>query len=84
MSEYKPHITEKKKQEIQEIKKLHSEYKVIGVVNLENLPAFNYMKIKSQLRGKVIIKYTKKRLMKLAFKVVLLEDIKLLKELGRR
>lgn len=80
MSEYKPHITEKKKQEIAEIKKLCSEYKVTGIVNLENLPAFNYMKIKSQLRGKVVIKYSKKRLFKLAFDGIEDPKIKELKE----
>ncbi|MFH1592097.1 MAG: 50S ribosomal protein L10 [Candidatus Woesearchaeota archaeon] len=75
MTGYKPKISESKRKDIEEIKKLSQEYKVLAIANLKNLPAFNLMKIKSKLKGKLILKYTKKRLMKIAFDE--LEDKKL-------
>ena len=62
-----PHINEAKRKEVEDVKRLLKEYTVLGVVNLQNLPAFNYMKIKYSLRGKIVLKYTKKRFMKIAF-----------------
>jgi len=63
----KAHVTEAKKNEVADIKRLIKEYPVMVIVNMENLPARNLLKIKNSLRGKVIIKYSKKRLMKIAF-----------------
>ncbi|MEK6935057.1 MAG: 50S ribosomal protein L10 [Nanoarchaeota archaeon] len=81
MVEVKAHITEEKKKEVVEIKRLIHEYKVIGIVNLENLPAFNLMKIKSQLKGKLVLKYSKKRLMKIVFSE---SEDKNIQELGEK
>jgi len=60
-------IPEWKRKEVEEIKQLIKEYKVLAIVNLKNLPAFNLMKIKTNIRGKLILKYAKKRLIKRAF-----------------
>ena len=67
MTKIEPHVTEIKRKEVEDIKKLLNEYMVMAILNLEKLPAFNYMKIKTQLKGGAVIKYTKKRLMKIAF-----------------
>ena len=56
-----------KAKEVQDVKRLASEYPVIAVVNMETLPAKELLKIKHSLRGKVVFKYTKKRLIKIAF-----------------
>src|SRR3990167_5215493 len=61
------HVSEKKKQEVEKIKDLVKKFNVLGILNLENLPADQYIKIKHKLQGKVLIKTTKKRLLKIAF-----------------
>lgn len=43
-----------------------SKYQIIGVVNMENLPAKQLQKLRANLRGKVAIIMTKKRLISLA------------------
>ncbi len=59
-------IPEHKKDEVKDIKRLVKEYPVIGVVNMENLPAKQLQKMKKQLRGVIVLKVTKKRLIKIA------------------
>lgn len=76
----KTKVSESKKKEVEDIKRLIKEYKVIGIVNLEKLPAFNLMKIKSQLKGKILLKYSKKRLIKIAFDESNDENIKNLRD----
>lgn len=76
----KTRVSEKKKKEVEEIKRLIKEYKVLGIVNLDKLPAFNLMKIKSQLKGKILLKYSKKRLIKIAFDESNDQSIKSLKD----
>jgi large subunit ribosomal protein L10 len=61
------HISEWKKQEVEDIKSLVRKYNVLGIVNLENLPADQFLKIKHKLRDKIFIKTSKKRLTKIAF-----------------
>src|SRR3989344_4539633 len=58
------HVSEKKKQEVEKIKDLVKKFNVLGILNLENLPADQYIKIKHKLQGKVLIKTTKKILIK--------------------
>ena len=60
-------VPEWKRREVEDIKYLINEYKVLAIINLEKLPAFNLMKIKKQIKGKLILKYAKKRLIKRAF-----------------
>ena len=66
MKQFQAHVTERKRNEVESIKELVKKHKIFAVVNLEKLPASNLMKIKSSLRGKVILKYTKKRFIKIA------------------
>lgn len=80
MAKMEPHVTEIKRNEVENIKDLMREYKIMGIVNLENLPASNYMKIKYGIKDKVKLKYTKKRLMKIAFDESGSEKLKHLKE----
>jgi large subunit ribosomal protein L10 len=51
---------------IKELTSLMQEYPIIGVVDMENMPTPQLQAMREQLRGKVIIKMSKKRLMKLA------------------
>ncbi len=60
-------INNKKKIEVENIKKLVRSYPILGIINLENLPAAHFLKLKYKLRDKILIKGTKKRLMKIAF-----------------
>ncbi|MBI2671381.1 50S ribosomal protein L10 [Candidatus Woesearchaeota archaeon] len=61
------HVSEGKKKEVEEIKNLIKKYKVMAVINMENLPAAQFLKIKYKLKDKIFLKYTKKRLIKIAF-----------------
>lgn len=64
-AEAKP--TPQKKETVNEFTELINEYPVVGVANLENLPAKQLMDIRSQLRDQALVKMTKKRLIKRAF-----------------
>ena len=64
-------VTEFKKKIVQDITKLSKKYPIIGVVNMENLPGPQLQSMRTELRGKVDLFMTKKRLMKIA-----LENIK--------
>ncbi len=55
-----------KKDEVEVIKKLINEYPYFGVVDLENLPALQFQRMRVNLEGKIVVKVTKKRLIKLA------------------
>jgi len=55
-----------KKNKVEEIKKLLTEYPVIGIVDLTNLPSAQFQKIRYSLRDSVLIKMTRARLMKIA------------------
>jgi len=61
------HVSDYKKEVVKELVKLIGEFPIIGVVNMENLPAPSLQKMRAQLRGSFFITMTKKRLIKLAF-----------------
>ncbi|MBL7050741.1 50S ribosomal protein L10 [Candidatus Woesearchaeota archaeon] len=63
----KAHVSEAKKKVVANLVKLIKENPIIGVVNMENLPASQLQKISAKLRENVVLTMTKKRLMKLAF-----------------
>jgi large subunit ribosomal protein L10 len=63
---YEPHITEDKRKEVEDVKRLFKEYSVSGVVNLEGLPTLMLQRIKKGLSDKIDLKITKKRFMKIA------------------
>jgi large subunit ribosomal protein L10 len=60
------HVSEEKKQTVQQLVKLIDEYPIIAVVNMESLPARNLASMRTKMRGKVVISMTKKRIIKLA------------------
>ncbi len=60
------HVAEYKKEIVKELARLMTEYPIIGVVNMENLPAPQLQKLRAQLRGKFVLTMTKRRLIKLA------------------
>ena len=65
--EREPHVHEYKRREVEDVARLAREYPVIGVVNLEGLPSRMLQRILKGLRGKVVLKYTRKSFMKFAF-----------------
>jgi len=72
------HVAEYKKRIVENIVKLAKEYPIVGAVNMENLPAPQLQAMKAQLRGKVVLVMTKKRLIKIA-----LEKLKSERKAGR-
>ena len=61
------HVSETKKEIVKEFVDLIKEYPIIAAVNVENLPAKQLQKMREKLRGRVVIKMTKRRLLKQAF-----------------
>jgi len=62
MAELTHKTTPQKKETVKKIVDLLNEYPIIGAVNMENLPTPQLQRMKSQLRGKVVLLMTKKRL----------------------
>ena len=71
---------ERKKKVVKKFAKLIDEHEVIAAVNVENLPAKQLMQLREQLRGKVHLEMTKKRIIKRAFKKSKKEGIEDLQE----
>lgn len=67
MEQIQAHVAEYKKEIVSNLTNLISEYPIIGVVNMENLPAPQLQTMRAQLRGKFFITMTKRRLIRLAF-----------------
>ena len=57
---------EYKKKLVQEMIKLARQYSIIGLVNMENMPAPQLQSMRSELREKISLFMTKKRFMKIA------------------
>jgi large subunit ribosomal protein L10 len=60
------HVSGQKKETVKQIVDLISKYPIIGAVNMENLPAPQLQKMRGQLREKVTLLMTKRRLIKIA------------------
>jgi len=73
-------VKPEKKQKVDEILGLIDKYPIVGVVNMENLPAKQLANIRGQLRGKVVLCMTKKKLIKLALEQCKKQNIKALEE----
>ncbi|MBI4143549.1 50S ribosomal protein L10 [Candidatus Woesearchaeota archaeon] len=65
-SKVKAHVAPYKKEIVGNLVNLMTQYPIIGVVNMENLPAPQLQQMRAQLRGNFYITMTKRRLMKLA------------------
>jgi len=72
------HVSDKKKENVKEISKYLEQYPIVGIVNMENLPAKQLQNMRENLRGKVLLKMTKKRLTRIVFKSSKKEGIELL------
>lgn len=64
MSEKTHHVSEKKKQIASDIQRLIMEYPIIAAVDMENLPTPQLQQMRAQLRGKIELAMTKRRVMK--------------------
>lgn len=73
---YQARISPEKKETVAEFVKLIEEYPVIGAVNVENLPALQLNRMREQLRGSVLVKMTKRRLIKIALENAKKEHVK--------
>lgn len=59
------HVALYKKRIVEDFVKLFNEYPIVGVVDMENLPGKQLQRIRRALRGKVVLRMTKKRLMRI-------------------
>ena len=64
------HVSDFKKKTVNDIVKLSKEYPIVGVVNMENLPAPQLQAMRAELRGKVSLFMTKKTIMKVALEKI--------------
>ena len=62
----KAHVSEKKKKELILIKGLIEEYPVTGIMDMTNLPSVQLQKLRAKLRDILLVRLTKKRLIKIA------------------
>ncbi len=60
---FKPHVAKWKHEEVDNLKELLLKYPVVGVVNMEGIPARKLQTIRKLLKGEVLIKMSKKSLM---------------------
>ena len=67
ISKVQAHVSDYKKDIVSKLVNLIREYPIIGVMNMENLPARQLQAMRAQLRKDFVITMTKKRLTKLAF-----------------
>ncbi|MAG39298.1 50S ribosomal protein L10, partial [Candidatus Woesearchaeota archaeon] len=74
------HVAQYKKDKVKEFTKLIDDNPIIGIVNMMNLPAKQLQNMRERLREKVIIRMTKKRLIKIAIKNSKKENIAKLKD----
>lgn len=61
-------VKESKKQEVEQLKNEIERYSAIGILDMLKLPSRQLQEIRKKLRGKAIIKMTKKSILKLAIK----------------
>lgn len=66
MAEKKAHVSENKKKVVQEFTDLLKQYPIIAAVNMQNMPAPQLQKMRAILRENVIIRMTKRRLIRIA------------------
>lgn len=66
----KKRLNPRKVKEVEELKSLLLNYPVIGIINMESLPAMQLLKMRDQLRSSVVIRMSKQRLVKIAMSAV--------------
>ena len=60
------HVAEWKKEEVTELKGIIDKYDVVGIVDLMNIPAKQLQEMRKSLKGKAVIRMSKKNLIDLA------------------
>ena len=80
MSKPKAFVNVKKKDVVKELVELIEKYPIVGIVDMENLPAPQLQKMKRNLQGKVLVRMAKGRLIKIALEKSKKEGIKALIE----
>ncbi|MAG47206.1 50S ribosomal protein L10 [archaeon] len=70
------HVSDKKKRELDLIKKNIAQYKTLAIADLTNLPSAQLQSLKLKLRGKAFIRVSKKRLLKIAIEDLNNEELK--------
>jgi len=56
------HVAEYKKREVAELVKLLEEYSIIGILNMENLPAAQLVRMRKKIRENAVLRMSKKSL----------------------
>lgn len=69
------HVSQQKKDVVSEFTELIDKYKIVGAVNMENLPAKQLHNMRVKLRDSVLIKMSKRRLLKVAIEKAKKEGI---------
>ncbi len=67
---YKAHVSPAKQENVKKLVKMLKDYPIIGVVNMQSLPAKQLQKMRGSMRGKMDLFMSKRRLMKLAIEKV--------------
>ena len=67
MEQIQTHVAEYKKEIVNELIKLIGDYPIVGILNMENLPAPQLQAMRAQLRNSCVITMTKRRLIHLSF-----------------
>ena len=73
-------VAEKKKQEINELKNLMVKYRVISIGDITSLPSKQFQEIRKKLKENVVIRVTKKRLIRKAIESLKEKDLKSLEK----
>nr|MBI4156810.1 50S ribosomal protein L10 [Candidatus Woesearchaeota archaeon] len=73
-------VAQWKKEEVKEIKRLLDEYSVFGIINVENLPSLQLQRLKHNLKDKIYVKMSKKRLINRALDEMKKENFDKVKE----
>ncbi|MFH0869769.1 MAG: 50S ribosomal protein L10 [archaeon] len=71
-------VKEYKQKLVRETAQLIDKYPIVGILNMKNLPAKQLANMRSQLRGKVVLIMTKKRILKIALEHSKKENIMIL------
>ena len=64
---YVPKVNERNRMFVEKIKELSNQHSIIGVVNVNGLPALQFQRIRASLKGKAEVLIVKKNLIELVF-----------------
>ena len=61
------HVADYKKEKVKELLQLADQYPIVGIVNMENMPAAQLQRLREQLRSQVVLNMSKKTIMQIVF-----------------